>query len=165
MPEKRLDLMGCFLIVSALFVPGETLAQRQNPNEIGQGCFSIRVQEPDAPRKSPRRSKEMPSFSASTILDLEFQVRLHRSARVDRVQVKFFTPEGDLYQVQSVPVPPEERRDEEKPRASDPTVSVTLPVAGTTIVSSALYGKWKVEAHVDGALRPCGQALELSILP
>lgn len=35
-------------------------------------------------------------------------------------------------------------------------VSTTLPVAGTSIVSSSLYGKWTAEAFVDGSLSPCG---------
>jgi len=165
MPGKRIDAIACSLLLVALFAPRETLAQRRGANEVGHSCLPIRVFDPDAPRTSPRRAREMPSFSASAILDLEFQIRLHRMARADRVEVKFFTPEGSLYQTLSAPVSPSSPADGERPRASHPVVSVTLPVAGTTIVSSALYGVWRVEVHLDGDQRPCARALELAIRP
>ena len=35
-----------------------------------------------------------------------------------------------------------------------PELSVTLPVAGTAIMSNSLYGRWTVEPFLDGA--SCG---------
>ncbi len=165
MNGKHIDVIGCSLLIVALFAPREAIAERKDPNEVGQGCFPIRVQVPDAPRKNQRRALRTPSFSASAILDLEFQMRLPRSTRAHTVEVKFFTPEGHLYQTVSVPVSPEAAADGENRRGRRQAVSVTLPVAGTTIVSSALYGTWKVEAYLDGTLRPCGGTLELAIRP
>jgi hypothetical protein len=42
-------------------------------------------------------------------------------------------------------------------------VSARLPVAGTSIMTSSLYGKWKVVPHLDGNLKPCGPATRFSI--
>jgi hypothetical protein len=42
-------------------------------------------------------------------------------------------------------------------------VTSRLPVAGTSIMTSSLYGKWKVVPHLDGDLRPCGAASSFSI--
>jgi hypothetical protein len=33
--------------------------------------------------------------------------------------------------------------------------STSFPVAGTDIVSSGLYGRWRVEAYLDGAEQQC----------
>ncbi|MCZ7650606.1 MAG: hypothetical protein M5U13_05345 [Thermoanaerobaculia bacterium] len=40
---------------------------------------------------------------------------------------------------------------------------VPFPIAGTAIVHNSLYGRWTVEAYLDGAERPCGPALPLQI--
>jgi hypothetical protein len=46
------------------------------------------------------------------------------------------------------------------------TGSVTLPVAGTTIVTNSLYGDWKVEAFLDGERdTPCSKPLSFTIEP
>lgn len=42
-------------------------------------------------------------------------------------------------------------------------VSARLPVAGTSIMASSLYGKWKVVPHLDGSLKACGAATVFSI--
>jgi hypothetical protein len=42
-------------------------------------------------------------------------------------------------------------------------VSATLPVAGTSIVWSSLYGRWTAEAFLDGALSRCGAPARFSI--
>jgi hypothetical protein len=42
-------------------------------------------------------------------------------------------------------------------------VSARLPVAGTSIMTSSLYGKWKVIPHIDGSLRACGAPTVFSI--
>lgn len=43
------------------------------------------------------------------------------------------------------------------------SVSATLPVAGTSITLSSLYGPWTVQAYVDGAPAPCGPATRFTI--
>jgi len=34
-------------------------------------------------------------------------------------------------------------------------VTARMPVAGTPIINSSLYGDWRVEAYLDGATRAC----------
>jgi hypothetical protein len=42
-------------------------------------------------------------------------------------------------------------------------VIATLPVAGTSITMSSLYGRWRVEPHLDGQPGPCGPAARFTI--
>jgi hypothetical protein len=42
-------------------------------------------------------------------------------------------------------------------------VGARLPVAGTAIVTSSLYGGWTVVPHLDGQLDPCGPGRHFSI--
>jgi hypothetical protein len=137
------------------------------------GCATIRVSSPDAPSTPHRRSrKKKTSFSASEILDLQFEVQLSPSTKGEhRTELKVYTPKGHLYQTILV-TPAKEasngesggrrRRTNEHGRR---TGTAVLPVAGTTIVTSSLYGDWKVEAHVDGQPTACSRPLEFSIEP
>jgi hypothetical protein len=43
------------------------------------------------------------------------------------------------------------------------SVSTALPVAGTSITLSSLYGLWTVQAYVDGRPDPCGPATRFTI--
>jgi hypothetical protein len=50
--------------------------------------------------------------------------------------------------------------------AADPTqyeVVARLPVAGTSITLSSLYGRWRVEPSLDAQPGPCGPATEFTI--
>jgi hypothetical protein len=103
-----------------------------------------------------------------------------------RLDVKVYTPDSQLYQVLTVPFEAAEppaaaengaRRDRRKlsgilrplPEIPAPIVqraeggrtryrkvSATLPVAGTSIVSSSLYGTWAAAAFLDGSVSSCG---------
>lgn len=42
-------------------------------------------------------------------------------------------------------------------------VSARLPVAGTSIMTSSLYGKWRIVPHIDGSLKACGAPTVFSI--
>jgi hypothetical protein len=141
------------------------------------GCSAIAVTAPGL-RHQPRNFR----FSTRTVLDLEFQTRLERAYHGDHVlQLKVFTPSGFLYQELSVPFTwpkPGRGRPKGKPEPvshagpSYPTVqavggaassrshrraelSARLPVSGTSITMSTLYGRWSVQAFLDGKPRPC----------
>jgi hypothetical protein len=43
------------------------------------------------------------------------------------------------------------------------SVNATLPVAGTSITLSSLYGAWTVQAYIDGQQAPCGPATRFTI--
>jgi hypothetical protein len=42
-------------------------------------------------------------------------------------------------------------------------VSAILPVAGTSITLSSLYGRWTVQSYLDGQPDPCGPASQFTI--
>ena len=42
-------------------------------------------------------------------------------------------------------------------------VNAALPVAGTSITLSSLYGRWTVQAYLDGRPDPCGPATRFTI--
>ena len=173
MTRTPVRLFGLALAILMLASTGDGLAQRKRGNK-NNGCHSIRVSSPEAPIKNNRRRRHRrrPSFSAAEILDIEFQVLLPRKPTGDHVlQLKLYTPKGHLYQTLSVPFSAEEGSDEQattrspRRRRRGHKVGTTLPVAGTTIVTSSLYGTWKVEAYLDGAQEACTRAKKFKINP
>jgi hypothetical protein len=156
-------LLATSLLVAAFLAPEALAAERS------AACTSILVGAPDAPAATTRRSRKKPAFSASQILDLELSVTLSRAARdAGTVDLKIYTPKGHLYQTITVPVASDEAKQNESSgrRQSKRSFAVaTLPVAGTTIVTSSLYGTWRVEAHLDGGTSPCGRAQQFTIEP
>jgi hypothetical protein len=44
-------------------------------------------------------------------------------------------------------------------------VVATLPVAGTSIVAASLFGRWRVDAHLDGAVDSCGTPAFFRLAP
>jgi hypothetical protein len=129
-------------------------------------------------RKQPRDLR----FSTRAVLDLEFQTRLARAYHGDHVlQFKVFTPSGFLYQELSVPFAwptPGRARAKGQPEPASNAgqtgakvqvvgetasswgqrraeLSARLPVSGTSITMSTLYGRWSVQAFLDGKPRPC----------
>ena len=135
----------------------------------GAVCQIVDIGSPQAPRH--RRS-----FSATRILDLEFQTLLQRRVKGEHaLQLRVYTPRGFLYQVLSVPF--------ETPTGKKPITAVDgsaggrwadrwprrlearLPVAGTSIMASALYGRWRVVPHLDDRPAPCGPGRSFVIKP
>lgn len=154
------------------------------PTQRARGCDAVLV---DSPQSTDRKGRFTPTFSATRILDLEFDTVLSRSvAGSHLLQLKLYTPKGHLYQVLSLPFTiaagdgrrPAAKRwvdgypqplDEQsaKPVRFEGTlrrgVSATLPVAGTSIMTNSLYGQWMVEPHLDG--QRCGPARTFVIGP
>ena len=135
-------------------------ARRRSP----RGCRSVRVNSPEATRREHRRNAQ---FSAANIMDLELEVRFPRKLTGQHeLELKVYTPKGNLYQSMSIPF----SADEEEPatgrmRRRTKKVRATLPVAGTSIVTHSLYGKWKVEAFLDGADKRCTSPRSFVIEP
>jgi len=115
-----------------------------------QVCSVVTVVSPETPKAKGRR------FSAGTILDVEFRTSVSR--KVDgshRLRFLVFTPKGHLYQELSVPF---------VANATGRTpVATRLPVGGTSITTSSLYGKWRVEPHLDDSRKPCVAATRFTI--
>ncbi len=145
--------------------------------EASGGC-RIRV---TSPQTADRRV-----FSATEILDLDLRVTLRGDITGEHLlHIKVHTPGGHLYQTLTVPFTTDLARsgalravdgyprpltvqqvehDTEGGRAKL-SVLASLPVAGTSIVHSSLYGKWTAEAYLDEATESCGRARAFFLQP
>jgi hypothetical protein len=65
--------------------------------------------------------------------------------------------------VPGYPRPLQVQRLARTPRDPYYSVRTALPVAGTSITLSSLYGLWTVQAYVDGQPQPCGPAARFTI--
>jgi hypothetical protein len=122
---------------------------------VGPGfeCSAVQV-------TSAREAGRRRTFSASRSLDLELQTRLDNDRRFpSTLEFRVFTPRGFLYQSLAVAVAPQ------APPRRGPArrVSGTLLVAGTAITTNSLYGRWAVEALIDG--QPCATRTEFTLTP
>ncbi len=130
-------------------------------------------------------------FSAAATEDLVAQTTLTGDASGDHLlTLRWLLPGAHLYQESTVPFTSDpaatgegggvrERRIPGYPfpvavrapghgaRAVAGTLIVEqrLPVAGTPILESAVLGRWRVEAYVDGAETPCMTAVDFDLEP
>ncbi len=145
-------------------------------------CPEIVVSSSEAPLQLSRNR-----FSAKGTTDLVFHVLFHGKMDKDHViTLKVYTPHGHLYQTLDVPAAPGKGKTPMGRRrlAGYPypvrivaphtlkyengvydSIDVRFPVAGSTIETSSLYGKWKVEVLMDGAKHPCPHAVTFLIVP
>ena len=72
-----------------------------------------------------------------------------------------YTPTGNLYQELKAPYDRDARADRNAPHSR--RVKIKLPVGGTSISTSSLYGLWRVEPHLDDELTPCGVGTQFKI--
>lgn len=97
-------------------------------------------------------------FRATRILDLEFETFVFgRTTRERSLQLRLYTPDGFLYQVLETKLDPARRWRHR--------FEARLPVAGTSIMASGLYGRWRVVPHLDDRREPCGSARSFVIKP
>lgn len=123
-------------------------------------------------------------FSARRVLDINFHVVLAPEPAPDSLALEVFTPNGHLYQRMDVPIAPAGSGEATRALAGYPfPVKVAVVhaqrgrdgsaasvvdappflVGGTNIVTSSLYGKWRVEAWVKDAPAAC--SADFNILP
>jgi hypothetical protein len=145
--RARNVLLGCLSFLA--FAPAGSSADR----DLSNACGAIQITAPGVPAATKRRVKKLPTFSASSVLDLKIETTLSQALKGPHsVEFRLSTPNGHLYQALPAtvlaPSPSSDRRNRRV--AKQQTASAMLPVAGTTIVSSSLYGVWKVEAFLDG---------------
>ncbi len=145
------------LVPSAESVAASTLANRLR-------CRRIFVSSAEAAKTRRKR----PKFSAAEILDIQLQALVSRKLTGHHsLEFKIYTPKGNLYQSITLqfdadaPIPEGARRW----RRRFQEVNAVLPVAGTSIVTSSMYGTWKVEAFLDGNNRRCSRPRKFTIEP
>ncbi len=125
------------------------------------------------------------SFSAARTTDIIFHVLFEGMPGDEHVvTLKVYTPHGFLYRTLDVPIAPGKgnapmgtRRLTGYPypvKVQAPhdvtvdgnhyaSVDVSFPVAGSSIVTNSLYGRWRVEVYMDGAKQPCPGATTFDI--
>jgi hypothetical protein len=114
-------------------------------------CAVVEIGSDQAPRRRH-------SFRATRILDLEFETLLSGGMGPERsLQLRLYTPQGFLYQVLETTL--------DSRRGGKRRGEARLPVAGTSIMASGLYGHWKVVPHLDGRREPCGHGRSFVIRP
>jgi hypothetical protein len=120
----------------------------------------------------PERPHARDPFSVRKTLDLRFRMRVRtRDEESHVVSFRVLTPNGHLYQ--QLQAPPEAKKSKEKDDDRDDhdgrddrddhddrdrslsRVSARLPVAGTFIATSSLFGKWRVVPYIDDDPEPC----------
>lgn len=124
-------------------------------------------------------------FSATRTVDLTFSLEFKdKSAAGHVAHLRVFTPDGYLYRAMAQPIaalnakgamrsvsgypqPVREQtlRNVSATGASRYAIDFTFPVGGTDIVSTGLYGTWKVEPYVDDAAAPCAKATSFMLGP
>lgn len=122
------------------------------------------------------------SFSASRTTDVTFAVLLKEGFSGDHLlELRLFTPSGHLYQSIDVPIGETAATRQVngyarplKVRKPQPTVhangrysrvEIPFPVGGTSISTNSLYGRWRVQAYLDGSTEPCGTPTYIQIKP
>jgi hypothetical protein len=173
----------------AFLVAGTALAQ-----PAGRACARVEVSSgfaatrgsgsPVFPGAGPTVGS-VPRFSATKILDLTFTVLFPPKADGEHlVELRVFTPDSQLYRSLAMPVvgrgrvpgtrvvngyarplPQQMLARVPRGRGFFTAASTTFPVAGTDILSSGLYGRWRVEAYVDGAEQRCAPAAWFTLRP
>jgi hypothetical protein len=152
-----------------------------------RGCSAIEVTAPGL-KKQPRKLQ----FNTSRVVDLDFETQLDQPVYGDHVlHFKVYTPSGFLYQDLQVPFtwprPGRAKLTRTVESASLATsfpkgvpvqqlgqpphrggrvrdrVNARLPVAGTSITMSTLYGRWMVQAFLDENARPCSPPVRFTI--
>lgn len=123
-------------------------AATMHPRPAPRTCeVSVSSAEPGAP---PR------VFSAAEVIDLTLTTAFGR--RLDGIhwlELRLYTPQGFHYQTLGLPFDAGVRESHgRRPRRA--SASATLPVAGTSIMTEALYGRWRVVPFLDGSAEPCG---------
>ena len=101
------------------------------------------------------QSRSTAGFSASQILDVTPSVELPRrpgGSEGPALEVRFYTPNGHLYLSKPVAVPPAAPGNaSSRTRSWERVALPPLPVGGTPIVTSSLYGRWRVALLPEGA--------------
>jgi hypothetical protein len=132
----------------ALAAPGEGRAS-EKPHEHAAACAVVEI-------RSDQSRHDRDRFSATRIVELHFETRLFgRPKRAQTLRLRLYTPGGFLYQVLAVPLDAKGRR----------SVDARLPVAGTSIMASGLYGRWRIVPHLDDSPDACGPGRRFAIRP
>jgi hypothetical protein len=112
--------------------------------------------------RSPQVTRLKRRFSATRIIDLEFDTVLSRKTEgTGGVTLKVFTPNGHPYET----LVPETTTDSRSRGSRREHLKARMPVAGTVIITSSLYGRWSVVPYSESDGAACGRPLGFWIGP
>src|SRR5262245_9436002 len=123
------------VLLSCLSLLAFAASGSSSDRDLSNACGAVQITSPDVPAATKRRVKKLPTFSASSILDLKIETALSSALKGPHaVEFRLYTPNGHLYQALPAnvvaPSPSGDRRNRQIPKQ---TASAILPVAGTTI--------------------------------
>jgi hypothetical protein len=177
------------MLLVATGIAGAASAHDEHGGPQHRGCSAIEVTAPGL-EKQPRDLRFATSRILDLDFETRFEKPVHGD---HLLHFKVFTPSGFLYQDLTVPFtwrkpgrgPHDATDDAQAVRtvASFPrgvpvqqlgetagrgghrrdTVHARLPVAGTSITMSTLYGRWTVQAFLDDRTRPCSPPRHFTI--
>ena len=126
------------------------------------------------------------TFSATSVIDLDFSLLFTTSlsrklpgAHVARIDV--FTPKGNLYERMSVPFASSKSLNKARVEGYRDLRDIvqlsstsykskgylrlksTLPIAGTPVITSSLYGNWSAVAYIDKDSAPCAATAQFTV--
>lgn len=182
MKRSSLLMIFAFAVLAAAPATAQTAKEAQPSTSAARSrCPKVTVSKVEKPNV---RGKWR--FSAARSTDLLFHVVFKKNFDSEHVvTLKVFTPKGHMYRQYDVPVTSDSSKGSGavkqldgypypvKVQVANPVevdgikkkvVDVRFPVAGSTIVTSSLYGKWRVELYLDDATEPCGQPRAFRIL-
>lgn len=159
---------------AAVLVPAVSIAQGP------PSCSKLLVSS-----ANENRGRAATLFSATKTVDLTLTALFQPKLSGDHLlELRLFTPDGNLYRSMTVPITSTARTPGGRSVAGHPRpvvekvlskyrdatgnflqASVPFPVAGTDIVSSSLYGQWRIDAYLDNAPAPCVRAATFTINP
>jgi len=175
------------LLVLAAQVGGTVSGTAPSTGRYYGRCSGVRVTASD--RALPPKNM---TFSSRETMDLVLRPRMRQDVQGDHLmELKLFTPGGFLYQVIALPfvgatapsgaqkaAAPPSRVVPGYPRPLEVQTLVPvrssgtrgeyelrarLPVAGTSITLSSIYGTWSVQTFLDGQAEPCGPMTRFTI--
>ncbi|HEY7818121.1 MAG TPA: hypothetical protein VIG29_07885 [Vicinamibacteria bacterium] len=164
MRQRQAFVVFALTVFSISWAPTDRSPDAKRP--VNHACSAIQVSSASPVSSTSLRQggsrKKTPTFSAAIILDLRFESTIKGSSEL---RFDLYTPRGHLYQslpaTTAAPSASERQRGEIRRKAT-----ATLPVAGTTIVTSSLYGAWKVEAFLKNEqTTACASAVSFVISP
>ncbi len=175
-----------FLVLAAQVVGGTVGGTAPSTGRYYGGCTGVRVTASDG--TLPPRNM---TFSSRDTVDLVLRPRLRQDFQGDHLmELKIFTPRGFLYQVIALPfvgaaapdarglqaaAPPSrvvpgyprplevQRLVQSSAKRGEYELQARLPLAGTSITLSSIYGTWSVQTFLDGQAEPCGPVTRFKI--
>jgi hypothetical protein len=172
MKRSSLLMILVFAVQSATLATAQTAKEAEPPTNAARSrCPKVTVSKVEKPNV---RGKWR--FSAARSTDLLFHVVFKNNFDSEHVvTLKVFTPNGHIYRQYDVPVASDGSKRSNAVKQLDDypypvkvqvvnpvevdgvkkkVVDVRFPVAGSTIITSSLYGKWRVELYLppDAAL-------------